>query len=1184
MFFKRIKISGFKSFAEPVEVDILPGLTGVVGPNGCGKSNLVESLRWVMGETSKKSLRSDSMEDVIFGGTSLRAPRELAEVSVVLDNAEGTAPQPYNDKQEIEVGRFIQRGAGSKYQINGGDARLRDVNLFFADLLGGAHSSALVSQGRIEQIILSKPAEKKKILEEAAGITGLYTRRHEAELKLNRAQDNLNIVSDTIKQTENRLKQLEKQAIQANRYRALDAEINRNEGIKCYLRWLKAKDALAQAEQAGSKADSLVNQNNAHAENASQAEQEAEALLAQARQKAIHATSSYEKLENERTLLQSEIQKVAEKISALTQSQDELKADKSHTEKMLADSQAQISALANESQQLELNSANHTASIAAAEQTRTQAQLSLEQAEEKAKAAAQQNANWQAQTLSLHKQLEEAQKRFQTASDEEKEIALQLEQFASFDDESQEVAALKEQTDQAHQKVRTAEENLQGIEKQKQTEEQNERTTLDTLTQARAAASQHQAELAAMGHLFADIGNHPGKAVIDLIRASWFSSRNLEKALAAALGDDLMASLEEGSASFWKENVKREKLAFFFRRKQGDGKASLPDGCQPLSKFIRKPLVLRARLEQTGLVDADKGAKLQKKLKVGQRLVSHEGHLWRWDGFCADPRIAQATQNRLAQWKTFSDMQAKAQEAKKAELHAEAELNKARLRLADISAQVETHKLALSKANETAEANRNLWQQEASKISQASAKKAALDEAARRLKDEKVKAANLQQESQVELDKAQSNNRTKQAEETAQAEALVKREALSTATDALNRAKQAMQKSKERREEITATQKQGEQNLSQHTEQVSVLTQRQKNTEQELTTLASQPAALDDKMKALIETLTQAQKNKEAMTLANQDADKAYQKERQQRQEIEKALTSAKETLASQKAKCEAARQTLAERKTDIKNSFQLEPEGVPSWAELETDSPLPAISDIDQTLEKLERERAHIGAPNLQADEERETLLENYEEMKEEASNLQKAINELRKGITTLNDEGRARLEDAFEIVNENFKKLFKTLFGGGSARLNLVSLNPEEEAKGIDKDIDILEAGLDIVARPPGKAIQSMSLLSGGEKTLTAIALLFAAFKARPAPICVLDEVDAPLDEKNVERFCNLVAEIAASEKTRFLVVTHHSLTLSRMDRLFGVTMEEEGVSRIVSVDLGQAEKLREIPHAAE
>ena len=226
----------------------------------------------------------------------------------------------------------------------------------------------------------------------------------------------------------------------------------------------------------------------------------------------------------------------------------------------------------------------------------------------------------------------------------------------------------------------------------------------------------------------------------------------------------------------------------------------------------------------------------------------------------------------------------------------------------------------------------------------------------------------------------------------------------------------------------------------------------------------------------------------------------------------------------------------------------------------------------------------AHICAPNLQADEERETLLENYEEMKEEASNLQKAINELRKGITTLNDEGRARLEDAFEIVNENFKKLFKTLFGGGSARLNLVSLNPEEEAKGIDKDIDILEAGLDIVARPPGKAIQSMSLLSGGEKTLTAIALLFAAFKARPAPICVLDEVDAPLDEKNVERFCNLVAEIAASEKTRFLVVTHHSLTLSRMDRLFGVTMEEEGVSRIVSVDLGQAEKLREIPHAAE
>ena len=690
-----------------------------------------------------------------------------------------------------------------------------------------------------------------------------------------------------------------------------------------------------------------------------------------------------------------------------------------------------------------------------------------------------------------------------------------------------------------------------------------------------------------MGALFADIGNHPGKAVIDLIKGSWFSG-NLEKAMAAALGDDLMASLEEGSASFWKENAARTKLNFFFRRKQGDSKTPLPTGCQPLSKFIRKPSVLRARLEQTGLVDADKGAALQKNLKTGQRLVSRQGHLWRWDGFCADPRIAQATQNRLAQWKTFSNKQAQAKQAKALETQTEEKLQSARAALAVISARVESHKQQLAQAKENAENNRNQWQQEAAKISTASAKKARLDEAARRLNDEKIKAQRAQEETQSAIEKTAADNKSTQEAQTAQAFALQKREQLSSATDDLNRVKQAIQKSQERRQEIAQRRKEREQNLSQLTEQISVLAQRQKNTEHELTSLTAQPAQLDDKMTAIISELSLAEQTRNQTAAANDDADSAFRTQREKREKLERTLTSAREALASQKAKCDAAADILTERSTEIESSFQQEPENIPRWAELSADSPMPSMTEIEQGLEKLERERTNIGAPNLQADDERADLLESYEVMTAEANDLQKAVNELRKAITTLNDEGRERLEDAFAIVNENFKKLFKVLFGGGSARLNLVPNAPnsdEDEAIGIDRDIDILEAGLDIVARPPGKAIQSMSLLSGGEKTLTAIALLFAAFKARPAPICVLDEVDAPLDDKNVERFCDLVAEIAASEKTRFLVVTHHALTLSRMDRLYGVTMEEEGVSRIVSVDLGQAEGLREeVQHAAE
>lgn len=1183
MHFKRFRISGYKSFAESVDVDILPGLTGVVGPNGCGKSNLVESLRWVMGESSAKSLRSGSMEDVIFGGTSLRAPRELAEVAVVLDNSAGDAPQPYSDKEEIEISRHIQRGAGSKYQVNGEDVRARDVNLFFSDLLGGAHSSALVSQGRIDQIILSKPSEKKRILEEAAGITGLHQRRHEAELKLNRAQTNLDKVGDTIAQTENRLKHLEKQAIQAKRYRALSKEIQRNEAIKLYLRFLNAEGELKRAQNENENVHQTVNQSDSLAAAALAKETSAEEALAAARTAANESEAAFNRLNNLCQLLEREKQQVEEKIASLQRAASEADGDKTHTEQMLQQCQTQLTGYRNEAETLSKNDFSDGAVIAAAEEKLVQAEAALERAEEKMERAAKNNGDWKAQILSLQRQSEEAEQRIQNTGDEEKEIAAQLQQFSSFEEENQEVITLKSEADLAYEEIGIAETARREAEKQKQEQEQKERTALNHLTEIRASSSQHKAELAAMGKLFADIGAHPGKAVIDLIKGSWFRTRNLEKAMAAALGDDLMASLEKEAASYWQENQKKERLGLFFRRKQENRAMALPAGCQPLSKFIRKPPVLRARLEQTGLVDAAKGAALQKKLKIGQRLVSYEGHLWRWDGFCADPRIAQATQNRLAQWKTFSEMEAKAQKAREDEDSAEQVLNEARTALATCSAVVENASAQLDKANAFAESKRNLWQNEAAKISTASAEKAALDEAARRVKDEKAKALAAQTESHHALTQAKQNVQTQEEEESARQISAAARNAVSLTKDELRTLQQEINGHAQKLEQIAQNRLAAEKNLSQLTEQISVLLERQKNNQAELETLMIQPAQLAEKLQNTQAERSTAASAKDEASQANQAADAAYQALRKETRQVQTTLAEARENLASQKAVCEAAAKTLAERAEEIESKFSLQPAALPAWAELENDSPLPAIGETDAALGRLERERTKIGAPNLRADEEREAMLESYQELKQEADDLQKAIHELRGAITTLNDEGRARLEEAYEIVSENFKKLFKVLFGGGTARLTLVSPK-EDENQGVDKDIDILDAGLDIVARPPGKSIQSMSLLSGGEKTLTALALLFAAFKARPAPICVLDEVDAPLDDKNVERFCNLVAEISATEKTRFLVVTHHSLTLSRMDRLYGVTMEEEGVSRLVSVDLGKAEEIRDAAQAAE
>ncbi len=1167
MEFKKFRISGFKSFAEPAELEIFNGLTGIVGPNGCGKSNLVESLRWAMGEASSKSLRSGQMDDVIFAGTSLRAARDIAEVSIVLNNSQRDAPAPYTEQDIIEISRHIEREAGSHYQINGQETRARDVNMFFADLLGGAHSSALVGQGRIDQIILSKPKERRRILEEAAGITGLHARKHEAQLRLKRADDNLAKLADNIKQTETRLRQLKKQATQAERYRKASKEIERIEALRLWIRWNNAQNELTQEEQKLAQEKNKTEGCTKTAAQTLQAETQTEKNFTAAREKATEATSAYERLEGQKTLLEREARDTQQKIAVLKRTQQELQDDIARTKEMIKDAQEQIAALDQEGQHIINAEAEHEQEAQRAQQNVAACQDNLAQAEQIAETTAKKRADWKGNILSLEQKLNETHQRLTQTQEEEADIVGQLQEFADFDDDHQEVNALKQQAHAAHEAARHSEDKLYHAEKTRADAEQYERHAHEQLGEARDEVSKRETEAHAMGKLFADIGNHPGKAVIDLIKGGWFGRRHLDMAMAAALGDDLMASLEEGSASFWQPTTKKEKRTFFFRRHaEFVGDSALPSRVVPLSKYIRKPDVLRRRLAQTGLVDAARGAELQTELKPGQRLVSREGHLWRWDGYVADPRIAQATLNRLAEWRKFSALEAEAGKARSAQHEAAAHLEQARHDLEAASRSVDAAKAQRLKDNEHKEQTRNAWQEAAATISTAMARKATLDEAARRIKEEKIAATQLIAKTEENLNAIKQNTQPQQQEDQARAQALEARDFLSAAKEAQTLIAQNITKRQQRQSQIAESRANTQKNRVHLDQQMESLTARHKAAQQEQHSMDSQPQEIAVQIQSIDDKLTAANQNRAATQQALTQAEAQYNQSRQQTRQAEKILADARENLARQETIQENAQRTLAERRTEIENKYHRAPENIPAWVELENDSPIPELAEIEETLTRLEDERTRIGAPNLQAEEERKGMIDEYETMKAEADDLEKAINRLRRGISTLNREGRERLLEAFEQVNTHFKALFKKLFGGGSARLELV------------EDEDPLEAGLEIIARPPGKAVQHMSLLSGGEKALTAISLLFAAFKTRPAPICVLDEVDAPLDDRNVQRFCDLLDEMTHHHQTRFLVITHHAITLSRMDRLYGVTMEEEGVSRIVSVELAEAEDMRE------
>ena len=860
MKFKKIKVTGFKSFVDPTEIIIEEGLTGIVGPNGCGKSNVVESLRWCMGETSPKSMRGSGMEDVIFSGTSDRPARNNAEVTISLDNKARTAPAEFNEEEEIQIKRKIEKDRGSEYRINGKEVRARDVQRLFADLSTGAHSPSLISQGRVGALINAKPIDRRAVLEEAAGISGLHSRRHEAELKLKAAETNLQRLKDIMRQLTSQISNLKKQAQQAETYKTISSEINRLEGIVMYLKWYNLKESFEKSNENLQSSESQIQKYTLEVTQATTNQAKANEKIKPLREKEIEAAAKLNRINLERESLDHEEERIKEAKNNLERTIQQIIGDF-------------------EREQFQLKDAKKDLEILNAKKNHTDNDQGIHEID------------------------------------------------------NEKIDSLKEEKDQLEAQITDLEKNI----------------------------------------------------------------------------------------------------------------------------------------EQYNTIKNSKRDDWQRTIVSNENIMSKHSTLKEVEGY-----------DDTSNWtKIFTE--------------------KFYASLTEISQKVS----------------------EAEEISNKA--KIAYEKASNDAKD----AATLSLELREKL--RQKDIEQKYSDWTYEFQRLTK-------------------------------------SIKSSNEHIEELTLRKKKSEEELKKISNRPEEIAQRRGQLIETKGFAETERQFAADRLAEADNELKKIEGSLRSAQNDLANVRESKGRTEATKELAESRLKELDEESQEKFYCKPQDIIQKLEITDDLEAMRFNmeRNEAKLERLKQQRETMGAVNLRADLETKEIDDELETMSTEKNELDAAIKKMRESIEELNKEGRTRLLKAFDTVNNHFQDVFVKLFNGGKAHLELV-----------DAD-DPLDAGLEMMVSPPGKKLQSMSLLSGGEQALTAMSLIFAIFLTNPSPICVLDEVDAPLDDANVERFCNLLDDISAKTQTKFMIITHHALTMSRMDRLFGVTMAERGVSQIVSVDLKRAEEI--------
>lgn len=878
MKFKKLEIVGFKSFADKTHLLIENGLTGIVGPNGCGKSNIVEALRWCMGETSAKSLRGSGMEDVIFSGTSNRPSKNIAEVNILLENNENISQ--FRDTPEIEVRRRIEKDKGSSYYINGKEVRARDVQILFADLSTGAHSPSMVSQGKVGSLITAKPTDRRAILEEAAGIGGLHARRHEAELRLTAAENNLKKADDIMKQIELQLKNLLKQAEEASRYKTISNDIKKNEALLTFLKIQEINKELKESQEGLNEIDDDIS-----------------AVT-------IEKNYSTELLDNENKRikpLRNDFAEITSKLQRLNLEYEDLfkqeQRTKEEAEKLRVDLKNTNDDL--QSENININNANSNIKRLTEEKTGI---LEFEK---------------------TYSQIEDK------TNDDFKKISVEL------NNEQKALETLSEKIFANIRNLETKEEINNYLKYFKNFNEDQSRILNETINNFENIRPNNIKENL--------------RSILNAFNENSIKIENLQ---------NVIRKDNEQLLSFNKEEAKNE--------------------------FTEKTFLLKALQEKYAIFLSKYETLKNDSIKRKERIKSIDTEIDNWRNL--EQNSKTKSENLLSRLKIL-----------------EKELVKIQIKPSEIGEQ------------------KGFYQENIKNTEEARSK--------------------INSEIEIAENKITEINRV-----------------LTTITE-------------------------------------KVLEAREK--------------------KVRFETLIDNHKLK-----------------------INELENKVKEDF-----KCSIDDLLNEEDKLSIEKTN---------------------IEEIETLLKNLKDERDNMGAVNLRADDETKNLENQINKMMEDRKDLMAGILKLKSSINELNQKGREKLIDAYDKVGRKFNDVYTKLFGGGNARLELIESD------------DPLEAGLELLVSPPGKKLQSITLLSGGEQALTAMALIFAVFLINPAPICILDEVDAPLDDANVTRFCSLIEELTKITETKFIVITHHALTMSRMNRLYGVTMAERGVSQLVAVDLEKAEEM--------
>jgi chromosome segregation protein len=1125
---KRLRLSGFKSFVDPADLRIEPGLTGVVGPNGCGKSNLLEALRWTMGENSAKSMRGAGMDDVIFAGTDRRPARDFAEVSILAEV----------DGDDREVVRRIERGAGSAYRIDGRDVRAKDVALLFADAATGAHSPALVSQGRIGAVIAAKPAERRAMLEEAAGIAGLHVRRKDAEQRLRATEANLSRLDEIMADQEARANALRRQARQAERYRTLSDQIRVAEGRMIFARWRDAASASDAAKAEAAQCEDKVAQ-AAEAQRASAAYQTAATeAVAEARVAASAAREAASEAAHTLAGLRAQLNGAERRIAELAEQRGRIAEDREREGALAEDAAEALARLTAEAKALSVRAEEAAARLPALDSSLAEAERAARDADVALAQAMSRQAAELADARVAEAAAAAAKARLDRALRDQNNLAAEARAIADFE-------PLREERTRAAKARIEALDSAETARAARARADSDERVAQEARDTAEAARATARAELAVIESEVLALEKATRPSGRDRLLDRVTAEPGYERALAAALGDDLEAGLDASADRYW---AGAEPLP-------GDPGAG---GVARLGDHVEAPPALARRLTQILVADSDNG----QPLAVGQRLVTLAGTLRRWDGYVAKSGGAAAAE-RLERINRLAALNKSRPAAQAAVDKANGQLEDAERRIVAARADAAAARASLERADTAARDAARAEDRATAQLERIEAQRADLEQRTRRLAVELAEAESEMSRADAARVALPDGTVTRAEVARLQAAAEARRSGASNARADRASVDRAIAADRERLAAVDAEQRSWKARAGEAAKRIADMAKREAILAEEAELAQARPALLAERIAVSEAAHGNLRAAAETAAVTEREAETRLRSTEQAGQAAAEALSLAREARAGAAARAESHELRRIEMGRLSGERFACPPPLLGQNVGFDTDSVGDPVAESAQH-DRLMVDRERLGPVNLVAETELAELDSARLDAATERDELGQAINQLRGSIGTLNREGRLRLLAAFEAVNGHFQRLFSTLFNGGAARLEL-----------IDSD-DPLEAGLEIMAQPPGKKLQSLTLLSGGEQALTAVALIFGLFLTNPAPICVLDEVDAPLDDANIERFCDLLDAMTRETKTRYLIVTHNAVTMSRMHRLFGVTMVERGVSRLVSVDLGGAESL--------